>query len=152
MAQLGQGRLERIGELPGAVADQEPEVGGAAAEIHQEVADLLHGPRPVRVGAHAEDVHVTGADLHHEEAIQALERHRAVHVEEIDGQHGRGLRVQELPPRRVGVPFRCGGIPRALRTRRMVDALIRWPSLSSSPWIRCTPSCGSRWRAARSAR
>jgi 5,10-methylenetetrahydrofolate reductase len=59
--------------------------GGAVAEIHQEVADLLHSPRPVRVGGHAEDVHVTGADFHHEEAIQALERHRAVNVEEIDG-------------------------------------------------------------------
>jgi hypothetical protein len=39
----------------------------------------------VRVGGHAEDVHVTGADFHHEEAIQALKRHRAVNVEEIDG-------------------------------------------------------------------
>jgi hypothetical protein len=24
----------------------------------------------------------------------------------------------------------------ALRTRRIVEALTRWPSLSSSPWIR----------------
>jgi hypothetical protein len=36
---------------------------------------------------------------------------------------------------------RCGagGIFRALRTRRIVDALTRWPSLSSSPWIRWYP-------------
>jgi len=32
--------------------------------------------------------------------------------------------------------FGAGGIRRARRTRRMVDALTRWPSLSSSPWIR----------------
>ena len=31
------------------------------------------------------------------------------------------------------------GESQALRTRRMVDALIRWPSLSSSPWIRWYP-------------
>ena len=33
----------------------------------------------------------------------------------------------------------AGGIFRALRTRRMVDALTRWPSLSSSPWILLYP-------------
>jgi hypothetical protein len=29
----------------------------------------------------------------------------------------------------------AGGIFRALRIRRMADALTRWPTLSSSPWI-----------------
>jgi hypothetical protein len=38
-----------LGELPGPVADQEPEVRSTIAEVHQEVADLLRGPRPVRV-------------------------------------------------------------------------------------------------------
>jgi hypothetical protein len=40
------------------------------------------------------------------------------------------------------VSVRCcgaGGIFRALRIRRMVDALTRWPSLSSSPWILLYP-------------
>ena len=32
--------------------------------------------------------------------------------------------------------FGAGGIFSALRTRRIVEALTRWPSLSSSPWIR----------------
>jgi flagellar motor protein MotB len=54
------------GELPGAVADQEPEARGVVAEVHQEVADLLGGPGTVRVRGHAEDVYVTGADLDHE--------------------------------------------------------------------------------------
>ena len=35
--------------------------------------------------------------------------------------------------------FGAGGIRRALRTRRMVEAPTRWPSLSSSPWIRWYP-------------
>ena len=42
-------RVERIGELPGPVADQEAEVRGAAPEVHQEVTDLLGSPRAVRM-------------------------------------------------------------------------------------------------------
>jgi hypothetical protein len=38
-----------------------------------------------------------------------------------------------------GAPFRRRGIRSARRTRRTVDALTRWPSLSSSPWIRWYP-------------
>ena len=37
----GQDRVEGVGELPGAVADQEPEVGGAVAEVQQKVPGLL---------------------------------------------------------------------------------------------------------------
>lgn len=33
----------------------------------------------------------------------------------------------------------AGGNPRDVRTRRIVDALTRWPSLRSSPWIRWYP-------------
>ena len=99
---------------PRAVADQEPEVGGAVAEVHQQVADLLGGPRAVRVRGHAEDVHVAGADFHHEEAVQALEGHCAVHVEEVDGEHRGGLCVQELPPGRIGAPLRCRRDPQGL--------------------------------------
>jgi hypothetical protein len=36
-------------KLPDPVPDQEPETGAAIAEVHQEVADLLHGPGTVRV-------------------------------------------------------------------------------------------------------
>ena len=42
---IGQDRIERLGELPRSVTDQEPEIRGAVPQIHQEVADLLHGPR-----------------------------------------------------------------------------------------------------------
>ncbi len=80
---VGQDRVERRAELPGPVPDQEPETGGTFAEVQQEVPDLLRGPGPVRVGGHAEDVHVAGADVHHEQAVQALEGDRAVDVEEV---------------------------------------------------------------------
>jgi len=35
----GQDRVKRRSELPGPVADQEPEVRGPVTQIHQEVAD-----------------------------------------------------------------------------------------------------------------
>ncbi len=105
-AGAGQGRVEGVGELPGAVADQEPEVLGVIAKVHQEVADLLGGPRSVRVSGDSEDVDVAAPDFDDEQAVQAPECHCAVHMEEIGGQHGRGLGMQELPPGRVGVPFR----------------------------------------------
>jgi hypothetical protein len=50
-------------------------------------------------------MHIPGADLDHEEAVQALQGHRAVHVEEVRRKHRRRLRMQELPPGRVGAPL-----------------------------------------------
>jgi hypothetical protein len=105
----GQGGLEGVGELPGAVADQEPEACSTVTEVHREVADLLGGPGPIRVRGDPEDVHVAGADFDDEQAVQALEGHCAVHVKEVGGEHGRRLRLQEVAPGRVGVPRRCRG-------------------------------------------
>ena len=62
---------------------------------------------PSGVGGHAEDVHVAGADLHDEQAVQALEGDGAVDVEQVGGEHRRSVREQELPPCRVGVPLGC---------------------------------------------
>jgi hypothetical protein len=49
-------RIERGRELPRTVADEEPAPHGALAEVHDEVAGLLRGPRPVRVCGDAQDV------------------------------------------------------------------------------------------------
>ena len=46
---IGQDFVKRLGELPGPVADQEPEARGAIAQTYQEVADLLDSSRAVRV-------------------------------------------------------------------------------------------------------
>ena len=54
----------------------------------------------------SEDVDVAGADFDDEQAVQAPECHGAVHVEDVGGEDGRGLGVQELPPCRVGAPLR----------------------------------------------
>jgi hypothetical protein len=60
-AGASQDRVKRGGELPGPVTDQEPEIRGAVTEVHQEIADLLRGPRPVRVRGHPKDMHVAAA-------------------------------------------------------------------------------------------
>ena len=40
-------RVEGSRELTGPIADEEPKPGGMVAEIHQQVAGLLRGPRPI---------------------------------------------------------------------------------------------------------
>jgi hypothetical protein len=62
-AHIGQDSVERGGELAGPVSDEEPELGGALAEIHYEVADLLGGPSAVGVGGRAQQVHGSVAHL-----------------------------------------------------------------------------------------
>ncbi len=78
-----------------------------------------------------------GADLDHEEAVQAPEGHRAVNVGEAGGEHRRGLRVQELPPRRPGVPLGRGGIVSALRPadRRCADPVAEFEQLALDPLV-----------------
>ncbi len=64
---------------------------------------------PSGFAVNTEDVHVTAAYLYDEQAVQARQGHRAIHVEEVRGEHRRCLGMQELPPCRVGAPFRCRG-------------------------------------------
>ncbi len=81
-------------------------------------------------------------DLERKQDVEPPQRHRAVDVEEVDRDHAGGLRPKELPPlvsvRRTG----AGGIRWRRRIRRTVEAPIRWPSLSSSPWILLYPQFG----------
>ena len=55
---VGEHGVEGGGELSGPIADQEPEVGRAGAEVGDEVAGLLGGPGAVGVGGGAKDVGV----------------------------------------------------------------------------------------------
>ena len=72
-AGTGQDGVERIGELPGAVADQEPEGCGAVVEVHQQVADLLGGPGSGRMARRAEDVHVAASHFDGEDHIDPFQ-------------------------------------------------------------------------------
>jgi hypothetical protein len=126
------------GELPGPVADREPECRGPLAEVRQEIADLLHGPRPVRVRGDPGDVHVAGASLDDEQAIQAPERYGAVRMEEVRGEHRRGLGVQELPPCRVSAPRRRRRDPQRLEdpaNRGRTDSVTELQQLTLDPLI-----------------
>ena len=87
----GQDGVERISELASAVADEEPEGGGAVVEVHQQVAGLLGGPGAGRVAGRPEYVHVAVADFEGEEDVDPFQGDGAVDVEEVYGQHGRGL-------------------------------------------------------------
>jgi len=44
------------------------------------------------------------AEFDDEQAVQAPEGNDAARVEGIGAEHGRGLRMQELPPGRAGLP------------------------------------------------
>ncbi|MCC8246972.1 hypothetical protein [Saccharothrix luteola] len=85
-AGVGEGRVERGGELTGPVADEEPEAVCPVAEVQQQVAGLLGGSGSVGFGADAEDVDVVGGDFHQEEDVHAFEGEGAVDLEEVAGQ------------------------------------------------------------------
>jgi hypothetical protein len=55
------------------------------------------------MAAYAEDMHVAVADLEREQHVEPPQCHRAVDVEDIHGQHRRGLRPEELAPVGVGL-------------------------------------------------
>ncbi|WP_445183554.1 hypothetical protein ACTXG6_34595 [Pseudonocardia sp. Cha107L01] len=65
---------------------------------------------------------MAAADLQDEEDVDPFQGYRAVDVEEVHGQHGRGLRPRELSPGRIGGRDGAGGIRRRLRILRIVDA------------------------------
>ncbi len=100
----GEYRVECAGELPGPVPDQETEPGGALFQVHQRVPGLLYCPRAVRMRGHAQDMHMTSADLEDEDHVHAAQGDGAVDMKEVAGKHGRGLGAQELRPGRTAAP------------------------------------------------
>jgi hypothetical protein len=76
---------------PARSPDQEPEPGDVFVEVEQEVAGLLRGPGPVGVRGHAQHVQVAITDLGGDQDVEPPQCHRAVDVEEVDGQHAGGL-------------------------------------------------------------
>src|SRR5213595_658465 len=69
----GEHRIEDGGELRVAVAQQEPEPGGATVEVHEQVTCLLGDPGAGRVDGNAGDVHLPGGDLDEEQYIDPFE-------------------------------------------------------------------------------
>ena len=88
------------------VADQEPELVGVVAEVHEQVAGLLGDPGPGGVGGDPGDVHAAAAVLDHHEDVEAAQED-GVDVGEVDREDRVGLRGEELSPGRSG-PSRGG--------------------------------------------
>jgi hypothetical protein len=105
-AGAGQDGIEGGGELAGTVADEEPECGGAVVEIHQQVPGLLGGPCSGRMARRPQYVDVAVADFERDEDVDPDQGDRAVDVEEVHGQHGRGLRAGTGAMR-----YRIGAVP-----------------------------------------
>jgi hypothetical protein len=89
--------VEHVSELGVVVPDEEAEGADLVSEVGEQVAGLLGGPYAIRVGGHAEDVHVPGRHLHDEQDLQASEEDR-VDLEEVAGQQPLRLGAQESPP------------------------------------------------------
>jgi hypothetical protein len=62
-AGIGEGGVERGGEVRAAVADHELEPVSLLAEVHEEVAGLLGGPLPGEMQGDAEDADAPGGVL-----------------------------------------------------------------------------------------
>jgi len=87
------------------VADQEQELVGAFAEVHQEVAGLLGHPGPGGMGGDPGEVYAATAVLDHQQDVQAAEED-GVDVGEVDGKDRVGVRVEELRPGWTGSSWR----------------------------------------------
>jgi hypothetical protein len=87
----------RCGERAVAVAEEEPDPGGAFAEVDEQVAGLPGGLRPGGVGRDAQDVRAAGVDLHHGQDVQAVEDHGGS-VREVARQDPGCRGGRELPP------------------------------------------------------
>jgi hypothetical protein len=98
--------VEGGGEFAVSVADQELELIGVIAEVHEQVAGLLGDPGCGGVGGDAGDVDAAAVVLDHDQDVEPAEEH-GVDVGEVDREDRVGLRCQELSPGRSG-PLRSG--------------------------------------------
>ena len=130
----GEDGVEGGGELAVPVADQEPELVGPVAEVHQQVAGLLGDPVPGGVGSNPGEVHAATVVLDHEEDVEAAQED-GVDVGEVDGEDavaGADRNWRQVGPDRRG----AGSSPGSFMIFQTVEAATVWPRPTSSPWMR----------------
>ena len=123
----------------------------ALLEFGGEIAGELGGPLASGMSRDAEQVHPPGPDLDDERDVEALERDRAVDVEEVRGQQRGGVGAQEGPPGLVAVRWRRDMVS----AQDLADGGGRDPVPEAAQLsLGCVllPSAGSPAPAARSAR
>jgi hypothetical protein len=111
----GEHGVEGGGELAVAVADQEPELVNAVAEVHQQVASLLGHPRSGGLRGDPGDVHAAAVVLDHDEQVEPAQED-GIDVGEVDREDRVGLRGAEPPPRSVPTAAGPGRCPRSSRS------------------------------------
>ena len=120
-------RVEGGGESGVPVTDQEPELLGAVAEVHEQVAGLLGDPGTGGMGGDPAQVHPSGPVLDHHEDVEAAQED-GVDVGEVDREDRLGLRGEELSPGWAGASrggIEAGGLedrPHGGRGDRMAEA------------------------------
>jgi hypothetical protein len=73
----GEDRVEAGGELAVSIADEEPELLGAVAEVHQQVAGLLGDPGAGEMSGDPAEVYAAVAVLDHGQDVEAAQEDRA---------------------------------------------------------------------------
>ena len=136
----GEHGVERAGELARPVPDQELDRSCSLAQVHQEVAGCLRGPRAVRVRGDSGQVGTAGAVLDHDQRVDAPQQH-GVHVDEIGGDNAAGLRDQELLPGRASAAGRGAdpGVVQDLPDRGGGDRVAEPDEFALHPPV---PPCG----------
>ncbi|MEU6785074.1 hypothetical protein ABZ912_38295 [Nonomuraea angiospora] len=86
-------------ELAIPVPDQESEPGRSLPQFHQQIARLLRRSDTGRMSRDTKDMHAPRSDLHAEQHVQTLEKHR-IDVEKVARQDAGGLGDEELAPSR----------------------------------------------------
>jgi hypothetical protein len=102
------------------------------------LCSVQQSPPAVWVRGRAQHVHGSAGDLQDEEHVDPLERHRAVHMEEVTRQHRRRLGAQKLPPGRVGAPdrrWRYPQPPQDAANRRRSHAVAEFEQLALDPLV-----------------
>lgn len=103
----GEYRVEGVGELAVAVADQEAQLVGPLPEISDEIAGQLRRPGRGWMRGNAQDVDVAVAGIQDEEYVDTLEGH-AIDVEEIARQKRVCVGAKEAAPGLVAASSRRG--------------------------------------------
>jgi hypothetical protein len=97
----GEYRVEDAGEFRVPVPDQEPQLVGAAVQVHQQVPRLLGHPCTGRVRGDPGEVHLPGGQFDEEQHVDPFQEH-GVDGEEVTRHDRLGLGGEKLLPRRTG--------------------------------------------------
>jgi len=96
-ARVGENDVEQGGELPVAIADQEPRAGTCVFEVHDEVLRGLGDPRCGRVRGGAQDADPAAAVFDDREYVPAGAA-QGRDFEEVTGQQSFGLETEKFGP------------------------------------------------------